>query len=1017
MDTTDLEVMSCPPFDPAADVRITHTVQQGRTTGGDGDNHSRGTILNHYLRGPSVGKGQHGTVYKCWDLAQNSVEVAIKVVSRHNPRADRLNQLKRKRIPRSGPHLPVTDNLGSQEYKIKKEIAVMKLCRHPHVVRLLEVIDDKLYQKVYMVMEFLGGGEIKWRDSTSNPVLRVDQSRRICRDVILGLEYLHFQGIIHRDIKPANLMWTSDRRTVKITDFGVAHMSAAQRLAGPGRSKPGSAGAAGTTNSDADILLFEDSELCKTAGTPSFLAPEVVFDFGTEILPPSSSGALAASDSNSATTLQAPAPHRPPITKAIDVWALGVTLYCLLFGKTPFRVESNHEFALYGVICTQDWDVEPCMGLDRIPTEGRQHDCRNDKPCSEGAEIIKLLERLLEKDMSKRITLDEVKRHRWFLRDIPDRERWVRETLPNSKVVITITEDAISDAVSPMRFRWRQRLTNRLTSFLRTVRPQRSFRSADGHSDSDDVGVRSLPSIDMSRYNTEKDTSRRSARASNSRIAQSSGKTREKTLHTRGETHTLTASSSRRTRPVANISSSPRSKSSDTRTPGSSGGTQSNKSLQRRRGSASVLTGPERSAPSVHSLSPTTTTTPDDPRPRSRFSLSSLRWRRGETQPSTPASASATTSVPVTPPMSMSSSREPSRSTLPPLPGGVPTSPPAVISPVLAAPIDGDDDAVPAMRASSWGDVGEYRRLVRAPQEVASMHSGAGDHDEPLDLDVVVVGAGGFATGPLPPTPSNSAGALALVASGSGSGCAQPYGNNYTRDALCRRLPSSSSSAAAGPPLRSGSASASASRGSHGSGFGVVMVGGGGSSSSSRWHPHSHSRHANANAPHSIMQLSPSFGSGECQSDKGDVEGDGEGEGDPSDGDSDSFFARNSEEIVRPRVIIPNSIHDVFRHNDRGHEHQSYLQDEDDGDVDNGWGTYGARPSHRMDSHGKAVCGEEEEDDDDEDDDGSAGSGGERPIEVRRRQLAWADHDLEDDDDEDEEDEDEEDDRPPPTPP
>jgi hypothetical protein len=75
MDTADLEVMSCPPFDPAADVRITHTVQQSRATGGDGENHSRGVILNHYLRGPSVGKGQHGTVYKCWDLAQNSVEV------------------------------------------------------------------------------------------------------------------------------------------------------------------------------------------------------------------------------------------------------------------------------------------------------------------------------------------------------------------------------------------------------------------------------------------------------------------------------------------------------------------------------------------------------------------------------------------------------------------------------------------------------------------------------------------------------------------------------------------------------------------------------------------------------------------------------------------------------------------------------------------------------------------------------------------------------------------------------
>ena len=161
------------------------------------------------------------------------------------------------------------------------------------------------------------------------------------------------------------------------------------------------------------------------------------------------------------------------------------------------------------------------------------------------------------------------------------------------------------------------------------------------------------------------------------------------------------------------------------------------------------------------------------------------------------------------------------------------------------------------------------------------------------------------------------------------------------------------------------------------------------------------------------MQLSPSFSSGE-----GDVEGDGEGEGDASDGDSDSFFARNSEEIVRPRVVIPNSIHSVFRHNDHG---QGCLQDEDDGGVDDGWGGYGAQPSHSMDSHsrrGKDVYGEdedEEEDDEDEDDDGSAGSGVERPIEVRRRQLAWADHDLEDDDDE--EDEDEEDDGPPPTPP
>ena len=73
MDPAGLQVMNTRlPFDPTADVRITHTVHQGRATT---DQQTRGLILNHYLRGPSVGKGQHGTVYKCYDLARNNVEV------------------------------------------------------------------------------------------------------------------------------------------------------------------------------------------------------------------------------------------------------------------------------------------------------------------------------------------------------------------------------------------------------------------------------------------------------------------------------------------------------------------------------------------------------------------------------------------------------------------------------------------------------------------------------------------------------------------------------------------------------------------------------------------------------------------------------------------------------------------------------------------------------------------------------------------------------------------------------
>jgi len=214
---------------------------------------------------------------------------------------------------------------------------------------------------------------------------------------------VHRQGIIHRDIKPANLLWTADRRTVKITDFGVAHFSYAQRLAESGDSQT-------AHNTPEDPLFLDDSDLCKTAGTPPFLAPEVIYDFGNVDLSSASSSGSNAEAQGSMLTVQGPSHWRPPITKAIDVWALGVTLYSLLFGQIPFRAEGNHEFALYQVICTQDWDVPETMGVDRLPTGGRHPIISpGGGRAPEGPTVISLLDQLLEKDAAKRITLDEVK--------------------------------------------------------------------------------------------------------------------------------------------------------------------------------------------------------------------------------------------------------------------------------------------------------------------------------------------------------------------------------------------------------------------------------------------------------------------------------------------------------------------------------------------------------------------------------------------------------------------------------
>jgi serine/threonine protein kinase len=217
---------------------------------------------------------------------------------------------------------------------------------------------------------------------------------------------VHDKGIIHRDIKPANLLWTEDRRMVKITDFGVAHISAAHAA----RSEPHQR----TQSSYDDLrLLFDDSELCKTAGTPSFLAPEVVHEYGSDLAPDSSLASLADTarinvNGDSSTTVQHVLPTRPPITKAVDVWALGVTLYGMLFGVVPFHADGAHEYMIYRMICTEDWTVPTTMGYDRVPTGGRHPDLSADYP-AEGALVVSLLERLLEKDASKRATLAEVK--------------------------------------------------------------------------------------------------------------------------------------------------------------------------------------------------------------------------------------------------------------------------------------------------------------------------------------------------------------------------------------------------------------------------------------------------------------------------------------------------------------------------------------------------------------------------------------------------------------------------------
>ncbi|KAG1454947.1 hypothetical protein G6F56_007194 [Rhizopus delemar] len=231
---------------------------------------------------------------------------------------------------------------------MEREISILKKCRHPNVVQLLEVMDNPESKKMYIVLEYTCG-EIEWRQD-EKPVLSIEESRRIFRDIVNGLDYLHCQGIIHRDIKPANVL-LSENRVAKISDFGVSYYN--PLLAKDSRIEP-----------TQDLILRMEKELAETAGTPAFFAPELCY---------------------------AGEGKRSRISKAIDVWALGVTLYCLLFGQCPFTASS--EFELFEIIPYQPLTF----------------------PFAIEDDLQDLLKSLLEKLPEKRITLDKVKSHPWLL--------------------------------------------------------------------------------------------------------------------------------------------------------------------------------------------------------------------------------------------------------------------------------------------------------------------------------------------------------------------------------------------------------------------------------------------------------------------------------------------------------------------------------------------------------------------------------------------------------------------------
>lgn len=102
--------------------------------------------------------------------------------------------------------------------RVTREIHILKIVNHPHIIQLYEIIETQ--KRLYLIMENCSNGEL-FDYITSKNRLKESESCRLFQQLISGIEYLNELGIAHRDIKPENLL-LDDFNNLKIVDFGLS---------------------------------------------------------------------------------------------------------------------------------------------------------------------------------------------------------------------------------------------------------------------------------------------------------------------------------------------------------------------------------------------------------------------------------------------------------------------------------------------------------------------------------------------------------------------------------------------------------------------------------------------------------------------------------------------------------------------------------------------------------------------------------------------------------------------------
>ncbi|XP_059402947.1 serine/threonine-protein kinase SIK2-like isoform X3 [Carassius carassius] len=242
-------------------------------------------------------------------------------------------KLARHRITKSEVAIKIIDKTQLDAVNLEKvyrEVEIMKLLDHPHIIKLYQVMETK--NMLYLVTEYARNGEIFDYLASRGRLSEMDARRKFWQ-ILSAVEYCHERNIVHRDLKAENLLLDA-HMNMKIADFGFGNFF-----------RPG-------------------EPLTTWCGSPPYAAPEV-FE-GQQYEGPQ-----------------------------LDIWSMGVVLYVLVCGTLPFDGPSLPVLR-----------QRVLEGRFRIPYF-MSEDCEH------------LIRKMLVLDPAKRLSLSQIKEHRWMVQEVP----------------------------------------------------------------------------------------------------------------------------------------------------------------------------------------------------------------------------------------------------------------------------------------------------------------------------------------------------------------------------------------------------------------------------------------------------------------------------------------------------------------------------------------------------------------------------------------------------------------------